>query len=322
MTAVTSEHPEGRDGGDGGAGSGGGDGREAGTGSSRAGAAPGSGSGPECAVGKASEPEPTESLRTFGAVVKAFRARARLTQEQFAPLVRYSVQTVASIEQGRRFPPEDFVERAEDVLDGFGALRGAAKHLTRKAGLATWFRQWADIEKDAISLNAYECRVVPGLLQTEAYARAVFRSAPPHLSDERINHFVARRLARQKLLHRQPSAAVSFVIEQAVLERPTGGVGVMREQFDRLIDDAGLHSVNIQIMPLRQEPHAGLSGSMRLAESPQHTWVGYFEGPRGSLLVTDPENVSVLSMRYSLLRTQALTPEDSVNLLKQMRGAL
>ena len=74
--------------------------------------------------GGGGEPEVSDSLRTFGEVVKAFRKRAGLTQEEFAPKVRYSMPTVASIEQGRRFPPPDFVERAEEVLDAFGALRG------------------------------------------------------------------------------------------------------------------------------------------------------------------------------------------------------
>jgi DNA-binding XRE family transcriptional regulator len=72
------------------------------------------------------EPESTDSLKGFGGVVKVFRERAGLTQEQLAPLVQYSLQTVASIEQGRRLPPKEFVNRAEDILDAFGALRAAA----------------------------------------------------------------------------------------------------------------------------------------------------------------------------------------------------
>ncbi|CAM5248902.1 hypothetical protein SALBM311S_00243 [Streptomyces alboniger] len=86
--------------------------------------------------GGGGEPEVSDSLKTFGEVVKAFRKRAGLTQEEFAPRVRYSMPTVASIEQGRRFPPPDFVERAEEVLDAFGVLRGAARHLSRRPGLA------------------------------------------------------------------------------------------------------------------------------------------------------------------------------------------
>ena len=111
-----------------------------------------------------------------------------------------SVPTIASIEQGRRFPPPDFVTRAEVVLDAFGVIRGAARHLSRQPGLASWFRQWAKLEAEAVSLYTYECRVVPGLLQTEAYARAVSYSVPPLADEEVTSQRIAARLARQELL--------------------------------------------------------------------------------------------------------------------------
>ncbi|MTE21660.1 helix-turn-helix domain-containing protein [Streptomyces sp. TRM43335] len=118
-------------------------------------------------------PGTSDSLKVFGAVLKTFRERVSLTQEQLAPLVCYSPHFVASVEQGRRLPPDDLVERAEEALDAFGVLRAAARHITRQPGLASWFRLWAQLEATAVSLCTYECRVVPGLLQTEAYARAV-----------------------------------------------------------------------------------------------------------------------------------------------------
>ncbi|NEE10170.1 helix-turn-helix domain-containing protein, partial [Streptomyces sp. SID7499] len=108
--------------------------------------------------GRSPEPEPQYSLKMFGEVVKTFRKRARLTQEQFAPLVGYSLETVASVEQGRRLPPPDFAERADSILDAFGVILAAAKHLTRRKGLASWFRQWAELELSALSLYTYECR--------------------------------------------------------------------------------------------------------------------------------------------------------------------
>ncbi|MGQ4443061.1 helix-turn-helix domain-containing protein, partial [Streptomyces violaceoruber] len=110
--------------------------------------------------GGSCEPELSDSLKTFGAVLKALREEARLTQEQFAPLVRYSAAYI-KIEQGKRFPPRDLLERSEEVLGAVAGrvLRAAAKSLTRKAGLASWFRQWAGIEEEAISLYAYECAV-------------------------------------------------------------------------------------------------------------------------------------------------------------------
>ncbi|MGV9279076.1 helix-turn-helix domain-containing protein [Streptomyces sp. NPDC003730] len=268
------------------------------------------------------EPERSDSLRTFGEVVKAFRKRAGLTQEEFAPQVRYSVPTVASIEQGRRFPPLDFVERAEEVLDAFGALRGAARHLSRQPGLASWFRQWARFEAEAVSLYTYECRVVPGLLQTEGYARAVTVSVPPVKDDEQVNQQVAARLGRQELFQRRPPISFSFIIEQALIERGTGGPDVTRLLVDNLLGRAEQFNVELQIMPLQQVDHAGFDGPIQVLETAEHRWFGYAEGQRGGLLISDSKEVSIMLQRYARLRSQALNPVDSVGLLKRMRGSL
>ncbi|WP_329024114.1 helix-turn-helix domain-containing protein [Streptomyces sp. NBC_00690] len=276
-------------------------------------------------VAAGGEPETSDSLRAFGEVVKAFRKRARLTQEEFAPRVRYSVPTIASIEQGRRFPPPDFVERAEEVLDAFGALRGAARHLSRQPGLASWFRQWAKLEAEAVSLNTYECRVVPGLLQTEGYARAVTFSVPPLPDAETMDQRIAARLARHDLLStsRKPPTSFSFIVEQAVLERHTGGDAVTRELYDHLLDLIERNwNVELQLMPLRQPVHAGLDGPLRLAETPDNRWFGYSEGQENGRLISDPKEVSRLHQRYAKMRSQALTPEDSLGLLKRLRGTL
>lgn len=116
-------------------------------------------------------PEVSDGLKTYGAVLKALRTEANLTQEEFAPLVRYSEHYIAKIEQGKRFPPEKLPGRAEDVLGPLAGkiLRAPAWSLRRKPGLASWFQQWAGIEEEAITLCTYECRAVPGLLQPETY---------------------------------------------------------------------------------------------------------------------------------------------------------
>ncbi|MET9517622.1 helix-turn-helix transcriptional regulator [Streptomyces sp. NPDC002994] len=268
------------------------------------------------------EPEPSEALKGFGAVLKALRERAGLTQEEFGPRVRYSPHYVASIEQGRRFPPKDLIERAEEVLDADRVLRAAARHLTRRAGLASWFRQWAGIEEEAISLYAYECRLIPGLLQPEAYIRAVFGSRLPPLSDEQIEQQVGARLARQGTLAERVNVAFSFIIEQAVLERRTGGTAVTQVLIDHLLELICLRNVEIQIMPLRTEDHAGLDGSMYLAETPDNSWIGYFEGHDSSGLTSSPKQVSSWLQRYGKMRSQPLGREATVGLLEQMRGAL
>ncbi|MEX2974337.1 Scr1 family TA system antitoxin-like transcriptional regulator [Streptomyces sp. C184] len=268
------------------------------------------------------EPESTDSLKTFGAVVKAFRERAGLTQEGLAELVRFSPQTVASIEQGWRLPPPDFIERAEEVLDAFGVLRAAAIHLARKPGIAAWFRQWAALEEQAISLYTYECRLIPGLLQTEAYARTLFEHRIPLLTDEQVDFQVAARLERQQLLLNRSSTAFSFIIDEHVFQRRTGGVETTRGLLDHVLERTALRNVEVQIMPLDRGVHAGMNGPVQLLETPDNQWFGYCEGQESGQFISDPKTISTLQMRYAKLRSQALTPDDTLGLLKRMRGAL
>jgi len=268
------------------------------------------------------EPERSDSLRTFGAVVKALRQRAGLTQEEWADKSGYSLSTCAGVEQGRRFPPPRFIDVAEVELDAGGALREGSKHLSRGNGIAAWFRQWAEMELSALSLYTYECRVIPGLLQTEAYARALVLEMPPLPTEEEIEELIADRMERQQLLRRKRPVTLSFIIEQAILERRTGGDAVTREVLDHLIACAGLRSLELQIMPLVQHEHAGAAGPFRLLETPEHRWFGYVEGQETGHLISDEGALSRLHMRYAKLRSQALTPADSLSLLKRMRGAL
>ncbi|GGW88542.1 transcriptional regulator [Streptomyces malachitofuscus] len=276
------------------------------------------------AIANGTEAELSDSLKTFGAVLKALREESGLTQEEFAVRVRYSAAYVAKIEQGKRFPPADLPGRAEEVLGPVAVkvLTAAAKSLTRRAGLASWFRQWAGIEEEAISLYAYECRAVPGLLQPEEYARAVFARQLPPFTQEQVDRKVAARLERQTLLTERPNTAFTFIIEQAILERGVGGASVTRAVIDHLLNMGDRTNVEIQIMPLHQEDHCGVDGQLYMAEAPGHQWFGYIEGHRSSSLIADPGEVSVLHQRYGKLRSQALDCRATVNLLERMRGAL
>ncbi|WP_406336276.1 Scr1 family TA system antitoxin-like transcriptional regulator [Streptomyces sp. NBC_00203] len=273
-------------------------------------------------VGTGGEPESSDSLRTFGAVVQALREHAVLSREEFGALVRFSKHTVASVEQGRRMPDPEFVERAEEVLGNTGALRKAARHLGRQPGLAAWFRRWAAMEALAITLYTYECRLIPGLLQTEAYARQLFIDELPPLSDEQIEAQWTARAARQRLLRERPNTAFGFILEEHLFLRRTGGVQVTRELIDHVLEIAQLRNVEIQVMPLVRSSHAGLHGSMQLLETPENKWFAYTEAPESGQLISDPKVISVLQRRYARMRAQALTLDDSVSLLERMRGAL
>ncbi|MFG2883024.1 helix-turn-helix domain-containing protein [Streptomyces sp. NPDC048297] len=270
------------------------------------------------------EAELSDSLKTFGAVLKALREESGLTQEEFALQVRYSAAYIAKIEQGKRFPPGDLPARAKELLGPVGTkiLSAAARSLTRRAGLASWFRQWAGIEEEAISLYAYECRAVPGLLQPEGYIRAIFDRQIPPLSEEQFERQFAARQERQRLLAERPNTAFSFLIEQAVLERRLGGKEVTREVINNLLEQGSRRNVEILLMPLRQEDHSGVDGQMYLAERDNHQWVGYVEGHDSSTLLADPKLVSSMLQRYGKMRSQALSRMATVDLLREMQGAL
>ncbi|ARX87378.1 helix-turn-helix domain-containing protein [Streptomyces alboflavus] len=267
------------------------------------------------------EPEPTDGLKAFGAALKSFRKRAGYTQEALAPEIGYSTHFVASIEQGRRFPPPRFVDQVEVTLDAFGTLRLVANQLSRQRGLASWFRRWAHLEQEALNLYTYECRLVPGLLQTEAYARTLFGARVPSLSDQELEDQVSARLERQKLLRERPNTGFSFIIEEHVFLRRTGGADVTRELIDHVLEAASPRNIEVQIMPLSRGVHGGLDGPIQLLETSENRWFGYCEGQETGQFISDPKVISTLQTRYAKLRSQALTPEDSASLLERLRGA-
>ncbi|MEU9857610.1 helix-turn-helix transcriptional regulator [Streptomyces sp. NPDC047974] len=273
-------------------------------------------------VPKGTEPETSESLKAFGEVIKAFRKRAGLTQEQFAPKVGYSVPMVASIEQGRRVPSKEFVEKAEEVLDAFGVIRAAAKHLTRRAGLAKWFEEWAELEPLAVTLYTFENRMVPGLFQTPAYARTLFEKQIPAMSDDKIASNLVTRVERATILTERPETIYSFIIEEHSLRRQVADPEVMREQIDHILDLGERRNIDIQLMPQSRGYHAGLGGPLRLLETEENSWYAYCEGQETGQLVSDPKVVSILQQRYARMRAQALSVEASVGLLREIRGAL
>jgi transcriptional regulator with XRE-family HTH domain len=268
------------------------------------------------------EPEVSDSLRTFGAMLQALREHAGLSREEFGRQIGYSKHTVESVELGRRMPDDDLVEASEPVLGNTGAVRKAAVFLERQPGLASWFQRWARLEKTAITLFNYECRMIPGLLQSEAYARQLFADELPPLSDKQIEASWAARAVRQQLLRDRPNTAFSFIIEEQVFLRRTGGSEVTREAIEHVLRVGELRNVEIQIVPLVQKSHAGLHGPISLLETPKHKWYGYSEGQESGQFISDPKAISVLQNRYARMRSQALTPEDSVSLLQRMRGDL
>ncbi|MFJ5261420.1 helix-turn-helix domain-containing protein [Streptomyces sp. NPDC088387] len=272
--------------------------------------------------GQGGEPESSDSMRTFGGFVQGLREHVGLSREQFGERVHMSKHSVASIELGRRLADERFVELAEAALGNTGALRRAFGKVARQPGFASWFRLWARLEKEAVRLDTYECRILPGLLQSEAYARAAFSNNIPLLNDDEMEAQVQARMERQRLLTELPHTSFSFIIDEAVLRSRLGGDDVMRGALDHVLQCGAKRNVDVQIMPMNYQAHACLSGPLQLLETQEGKRYAYAEGQQHGRLVADVKEVVILGRRYATLRSQAVSPEDSVSLLERMRGAL
>ncbi|MFD3355235.1 helix-turn-helix domain-containing protein [Streptomyces fradiae] len=269
------------------------------------------------------EPHPSDSLRTFGAFVQALREHAGLSRGDLAAAVQYSRHTVESVELGRRMPDEAFVERAEEATGNTGALRRAARHLTRgEVGLAAWFRRWDRLEREAVSLCTYECRLVPGLLQSEAYARAVFEGTIPLRTDEELEAQLAARMERQVMMRERPTVPFSFIVEEHVFLRGFGDTEVTRGLVEHVLELTAPRNVTLQVVPVRAQLHACLDGPLQILATSEGRRLAYSEGQKNGRLISDVKEVTVLCQRYETLRSQALNPTESRDLLERLRGEL
>ncbi|WP_406459182.1 helix-turn-helix domain-containing protein [Streptomyces sp. NBC_00876] len=257
----------------------------------------------------------------FGALLRHYRERAGLSQEGLGLKIGFSKSQVAMVERGQRPPKGNFTERADAVLGTHGALTVAAGKLTF-SHLASWFEPFADEERTARARHEYETHVVPGLLQTEAHARVVFSGACPSLDDDQIEGRIASRLARQSMLTRKPVPDISFVLELGTLTRPIGGRKVHREQLEHILDIGALRHVHMQVMPPQRETHGGLSGPFVLLETEDRRRLAYLEVQTSSFLVREQPHLGTLFDRYGILRAQALSPEESRQLIEQMAKEL
>ncbi|WP_031005415.1 helix-turn-helix domain-containing protein [Streptomyces sp. NRRL F-5727] len=271
-------------------------------------------------AGAAALPDPGSGiLRVFGRQLKRFRVRAGVERSEFGAWLGYSASTIAAYEQGRRVPPPRFIDQADELLDAGEVLKEMKEEVAR-AQYPAFFRDAAKLEAEAVELHVYGTKAVPGLLQTEDYARAVFTMSRPLLLEETVEQRVAARLARQKILARVPLPTISFVIEEAVLRRPLGGWMVMRGQLEQVLLIGQRRNVEIQVVPTELEEHAGLEGPFTLIETGDGRRIAYVEGYKDSRLHTDRKPVRELEEQYGILRAQALTPRASLVFVEKLLG--
>lgn len=260
------------------------------------------------------------AMRLLGAQMQTARRAAGLTQRSLADAVHVDAETIASIEQGRRRLMPDLAGRLDQALGTRGLLAAGVKNLPEIDQFPMYAEQYMVHEREAIALSWYDALVVPGILQTEEYARAVLRERVPVYDEDEIEAKTAARVARQEILRRRTPPMLSFVVWEPVLHLEIGGPAVRREQLRRLRECAELPGVSLQFLPMRTSSHAGLDGPFTLLETPEHQLLAYAEGQRGSQWVSGPDEVSILACKYAMLRSQALSPRDSRDLLDQLLG--
>ncbi|MFJ9173870.1 helix-turn-helix transcriptional regulator [Streptomyces sp. NPDC102360] len=255
----------------------------------------------------------------YGALLQHLRKRAGLNQRDLGEAIGYSLEQVASVERGRRPAKAAFTVAADRALDSRGVLEALQDEVDR-AKLPRFFRNFALIEAEVMSRFSYDPLLVPGLLQTEEYARAVFAGHCPPLSEEIIDQHTEARLSRQKLLIRAPLAELSFIISEEALRDPVGGMGTMRGQCQHLLEVSTLRNIEVQVMPAKRGFHPGKNGPFVVVESKEHHQLGYFESQGVGCVVGDAVEVSAFALRYGKLRSQALNIEESARLIERMAG--
>ncbi|MEW1627485.1 helix-turn-helix transcriptional regulator [Streptomyces sp. NPDC089173] len=258
-------------------------------------------------------------IAAVGRQIKLWREGAGLRAAELGTAIGYSENLVFKVEGGRRIPKPEFLDRTDDVV-GAGGKISAMKKDVEEARYPKKVRDLTKLEADAVELGAYAGVVIHGLLQTEEYARALYAQRRPAYSEDDIERLVAARMARQVVFDRRPAPLLTFVQEESTLRRQTGGRMVLRRQLEHLLELSQLRHVEIQVMPMEAEEHAGLGGSHRVLKLKDGKTVGHNEVQLISGLITDPRQVQILEMRYNLIRSQALTPRLSREFIEKLLG--
>ncbi|MGA5410107.1 helix-turn-helix domain-containing protein [Streptomyces lavendulocolor] len=259
-------------------------------------------------------------VRAVARQLKLWREAAGLTQTEFGRAIGYGEELVSSVERGRRIPRPEYLDSADEVL-GAGGKVAALKEELAEARYPKKVRDVKRLEAEAVEICSYNNSVVDGLLQTEEYARAVFASRRPPYTEGQLEQHVAARIARQAIVRTTTAKPLfSFVLCEATLRRLIGGKMVMRGQLERLSEVARLRNVDLQVLPLRREENSGLDGSFRLLKLRDGAAVGLSEAPLTSRVFSGPKETTALDMRYGIIRAQALTPRESLDLIEKLRG--
>ncbi|MBV9022679.1 MAG: helix-turn-helix domain-containing protein [Streptomycetaceae bacterium] len=257
----------------------------------------------------------------FGAKMRAYRERADMSLEGLSDIVNISRSHLSRIETAEAMPPLSLPAML-DVAFGTDGIFEELYRLASKEIHPDQFRRVMELEAGARLIEEYAGQVVPGLVQTEDYARAQFVVTNPKATQDEIEELVTARLSRQALLRADPPPEYSLILDEAVLRRGFGGPAVMRAQLVRLGELALTPTTVMQVLPFEHGGHALLGGRLTLMTMDNGARVAYEESITAGTLLEDLGIVAERQRAYDLLRACALSPGKSAAFIRSVMEEL
>jgi len=256
-------------------------------------------------------------LSFFGAELRRWRMAAGLSQDQLGQHIGYSGAQVGKVETGERAPSPDFAAGCDRALPDAGGLFGRIYELARRwdGGYPSWFAEWVEAERRATSLCTWEPLLVPGLMQTADYARALFEAWRSGSEDE-LDQLVSARMERQAILERPGPPSLWVILDEGVLRRRIGSGKIMHDQLAHLAEMSKRPKVTIQVIPAEIGAHVGLLGAFAIAASAGGAGrTVYLESPDQGRTTDTPSVVAQVSDTFDALRAEALPRGASLDLI-------
>ena len=263
----------------------------------------------------------TTSLEAFATQLRAWRQKMSWTQVETGEKLGYSASLVSGIETMDKTPTADFAKRCDTAFGAPGTFETLQQLLAREAYPA-FFAPVVPFEREAVRIHGWELGAIPGLLQTEDYARALIKSGRPADSDVAIDRLVAARMERQAILSSEKPPMLWHVIDEGVLRHVVGSPVVMEGQLDRLIEAANVPGILIQVLAFTADNHAGSDGPITVYEFAGAPTVCYTECYSGGRIVEAHTEVADLMTVVSLIRASALSPRKSLELIRRIRSEI
>ncbi|MFJ4832832.1 Scr1 family TA system antitoxin-like transcriptional regulator [Streptomyces sp. NPDC088747] len=254
----------------------------------------------------------------FGSRVRRLRTAAGLTQAELGAKTHVVASRITQIERCSGAKPTLELARVlDEVLRADGLLVDLWPYVYREA-FPDWSRAFMAHSERAVSIREYGAHLVPGLLQTEEYARAVLSVGLSLQGEEHLEERVSARLGRQDRLTAADRPALWVVLDEAVLRRPVGGWAVMRGQLAHVLATASDRHITVQVLPFEQGEHDVMGGSLTILELADGSEVAYTEGAHYGQLVEEPAEVERFRLFYDRLRAAALPPLMSLDMIRSV----